>query len=67
MAIESQGKFQADVSRGHADAVQVAEVQRQQAAEAMMRAGAQLAASQPRMTTTNCSWFGNTLNCTSMR
>jgi hypothetical protein len=69
MAIESQGKFQADVSRGHADAVQVAEVQQQQAAEAMMQAGAQLAASQPRshMTTTNCTWMGNTLNCTSMR
>jgi hypothetical protein len=67
MAIESQGKFQSDVSRGHADAVQVAEVQQQQAAEAMMRAGAQVAASQPRMKTTNCTWLGNTLNCTSMR
>lgn len=68
LAIESQGKFQADASRGHADAVQVAEVQRQQAAEAMMQAGGQLAASQPRphMTTTNCTWLGNTLNCTSM-
>jgi hypothetical protein len=67
LSIESKGTFQAAASRGNAQAVQAAEVQRQQAAEAMMRAGAQLAASQPRMTTTNCTWMGNTLNCTSMR
>ncbi len=68
LSIESRGTFQAAVSRGNANAVQVAEAQRQQAAEAMIRAGAQIAAnSQPRMTTTNCTWLGNTLSCTSMR
>lgn len=66
LAIESNGKFQLDASRGHADAVRVEEAQRQRMAEAMMQAGAQIAASQPRMTTTNCMWMGNTLNCTSM-
>jgi hypothetical protein len=70
LTIESVGKFQADVSRGHADAVRVEEAQRQRAAEAMMQSGTQLLiASQPRsqITTTNCSWMGNTLNCTSVR
>jgi hypothetical protein len=65
LSIESAGKFQTDVSKGHADAVRVEEAQQQRAAEAMMQAGAQLAASQPRTTTTNCTWLGNTLNCTS--
>jgi hypothetical protein len=67
LQIESTGKFQVDVSRGHADAVRVEEVQRQQAAQALLQASAQIAASQPRTTTTNCNWFGNTLNCTSTR
>jgi hypothetical protein len=66
LSIESAGKFQTDASKGHADAVRVEEAQQQRAAEAMMQAGAQLAASQPRTTTTNCTWLGNTLNCTSM-
>lgn len=66
LSIESSGKFQLDASRGHADAVRVEEAQRQRAAEALMQAGAQVAASQPKMTTTNCTWLGNTLNCTSM-
>lgn len=67
LAIESAGKFQVDVSRGHADAVRVEEAQRQRAAEALLQASAQVAASQPRprMTMTNCTWVGNTLNCTS--
>jgi uncharacterized protein with NRDE domain len=74
--IESNGQFQVDLSRGHADAVRDEEAQRQRAAEAMLQANA-LAAAQPRsqvpqiqtpqMTTTNCTWLGNTLNCTSMR
>jgi hypothetical protein len=69
LGIESTGKFQVDVSRAHADAVRVEEVQRQQAAQAMLQASAQILANQPRpqMTTTNCSWLGNTLNCTSLR
>jgi hypothetical protein len=69
LAIESKGKFQTDVSRGHAQAVAVDEAQRQRASEAMLQAGAQMLAaqSQNRVTTTNCSWMGNTLNCTSMR
>jgi hypothetical protein len=69
LAIESNGKFQTDVSRGHAQAVAVDEERQQRASEAMLQAGSQILAaqSQSRVTTTNCSWFGNTLNCTSMR
>ena len=69
LAIESQGKFQTDLSKGHADAVRLEDAQRQRAAEVMLQSGAQILASQPqpRMTTTNCSWLGNTLNCTSFR
>lgn len=67
LSIESNGKFQLDASRGHANAVRVEEAQRQRAAEALIQASAQIAAtSQPRMTTTNCTWLGNTLNCTSL-
>jgi hypothetical protein len=66
LAIESNGKFQVDVSRGHADAVRIEEAQRQRAAEALLQASTQIAASQPRTTTTNCMWTGNMLNCTSM-
>jgi hypothetical protein len=67
LAIESQGKFQTDVSKGHADAVRIEDAQRQRAAEIMLQSGAQILASQPRaqVTTTNCSWMGNNLNCTS--
>jgi hypothetical protein len=69
LTIESIGKFQTDVSRGHADAVRIEDAQRQRAAEAMLQTSAQILASQPRpqMTTTNCSWLGNNLNCTSFR
>jgi len=68
--IESTGQFQVDVSEGHADAVRVEEAERQHAAEMMLQTNAQLAAAQPatqpRMSTTNCSWVGNNLNCTTM-
>jgi hypothetical protein len=64
--IESNGKLQVDLSKGHADAVRVEEARQQRAAEAMLQASAQIAASQPRMSTTNCNFFGNTLNCTTM-
>jgi hypothetical protein len=68
LAIESQGKFQTDVSRGHAQAVALAEIQQQRASEALLQASSQIAAqSQNRVTTTNCLWMGNMLNCTSMR
>jgi hypothetical protein len=72
--IESNGQFQTDLAQGHADAVRADEIQRQRVAEAMIQSGALRAATQPqvqmpptpRMTTTNCTWLGNTLNCTSM-
>ena len=64
--IESNGKLQVDLSKGHADAVRVDEARQQQAAQALLQASAQMAASQPRTTTTNCTWFGNSLNCTSL-
>lgn len=69
LQIESYGKFQVDVSRGHADAVRIEDAQRQRRAEALLAASAQILASQrrPQMTTTNCYWLGNNLNCTSLR
>jgi hypothetical protein len=72
LAIESRGKFQAEVLKERADAVRPEEVQQQRAAEAMLQANTQMAASQPRqgrerMTTTNCAWFGNSLNCNAVR
>jgi hypothetical protein len=48
LTIESLGTFQADVSRGHADAVHLDDIRRQRAAEALINASAQMAASQPR-------------------
>jgi hypothetical protein len=71
--IESNGQFQADLAQGHADAVRADEAERQRLAEAMIQSGALTTATKPqlqtaqapRMTTTNCSWLGNTLNCTS--
>jgi hypothetical protein len=67
LIIESTGQFQVDVSKGHANAVQIEEAQRQRMAETLIQANAQIAASQPRMTTTNCTWVANTMNCTGMR
>jgi hypothetical protein len=69
LQIESLGKFQADVSRGHADAVKAEEARQQRAAEAMLQASTVLLASQPKtpVTTTSCSWMGNSLNCTGVQ
>jgi hypothetical protein len=76
--IESKGQFQAALSQGHADAVRADDTERQRVAEALIQANAlratqpqapqvQMPSTQaPRMTTTNCTWLGNTLNCTSM-
>jgi hypothetical protein len=65
LTIESNGKFQADVSRRHPDAISVDEAQQQQSAEALMQASAQITASQPqsRLTATSCRWVANTLSC----
>jgi hypothetical protein len=68
LAIESRGKFQAEGLKERADAVRPEEVQQQRAAEAMLQANTQMAASQPQhVTTTNCAWFGNSLNCNAVR
>ena len=66
LTIESNGKFQADVLRGHPDAVPVDDVQQQQAAEALVQASAQTPAPEPqsRLTAMNCRWVANTLSCT---
>lgn len=48
LTIESNGKFQADVSRRHPDAVPVDEAQQQQAAEALVQASAQIPVPEPR-------------------
>jgi hypothetical protein len=73
LTIESRGRFQAEALRGHPDAVRPEEVQQQKTAEAMLQATPPIAAAQPRqsrqqrVTTTNCAWFGNALNCTTVR
>src|SRR5215470_15743044 len=66
LTIESNGKFQADLSRNHPDAVPVDEVQQQQAAEALLQASAQITAPEPksRLTSINCRWIANALSCT---
>lgn len=68
LAIESNGKFQADLMRGHADAVIVEEWWRQRTAETLLHQSAKKLATQRRQRTTtpNCTWQGNTLDCTSM-
>jgi hypothetical protein len=65
LTIESNRRFQADVSRRQADAVPVDEAQQQQAAEALMQASAQSASPevQSRLTSMNCGWVANTLSC----
>jgi hypothetical protein len=70
LTIESHGKFQAEDARGHADAVLLSDIRRQQAAEALLQASAQISASQrsqvPQVTNTNCYWSGSNLNCSSV-
>src|SRR6516164_5310431 len=65
LTIESNGRFQADLSRRHVEAVPVDEAQQQQAAEALMQASAQSASPevQSRLTSMNCGWVANTLSC----
>jgi len=72
LTIESRGKFQTEALRGNPEAVRPEAVQQQKTAEAMLQATPQVAAAQPRqarqrLTTTNCAWFGNELNCTAVR
>jgi hypothetical protein len=64
LTIESNGKFQADLSRRHPDAVPVDEAQQQQAAEALLQAGAQITApdSLSRLSAIDCRWVANTLS-----
>jgi hypothetical protein len=66
LTIESNGKFQADLSRRHPDAVPVDEAQQQQAAEALLQASAQITAPEPksRLSAIDCRWVANTLSCT---
>jgi hypothetical protein len=66
LIIESNGQFQVEQSRGQADQARFEEVQRQRTAEAMIQANATIAANQPRVTTTNCTWMGNSISCTGM-
>ena len=66
LSVESNGKFQADLSRSHPDAVPVDEAQQQQADEALKQASGQITAPKPqsRLTSINCRWVANTLSCT---
>ena len=66
LSIESNGKFQADLSRRHLDgAVPVDEAQQQQAAEALLQASAQITAPNPqsRLSAIDCRWVANTVSC----
>ncbi len=72
LTIESRGKFQTEALRGNPEAVRPEAVQQQKTAEAMLQATPHIAAAQPRqarqrVTTTNCAWFDNELNCTAVR
>lgn len=75
LSIESDRKFQLDLSSayydnvGRLDGVRIAEAKRERATDALLEQSNQIAASQPppRMPTTNCTWPGNTLNCTTLR
>src|SRR6516162_9943830 len=66
LTIESNGKFHADLSRRHAEAVPVDEAQQQQVAEALLQASAQITAPDPhsRLRAIDCRWVANTLSCT---
>jgi hypothetical protein len=64
LTIESNGKFQADVSRSHPDAIPVDEARQQQAAEALLQASAQVPDPDSRLSATNCRWIANALSCT---
>lgn len=64
LTIESVAKFRSDTARGYAITMAAEEQRRQRASEALLMAGSQmLSRSQAR--TTNCSWVGNVVNCTS--
>jgi len=66
LTIESNGKFQADLSRRHSDAVPVDEAQQQRAAEALIQTSAQITPpkADSRLASINCRWVANTLSCT---
>jgi hypothetical protein len=66
LSIDSWDQLRVEGSKGQADEVHFQQTQATQRAAAMAQANAALAANQPRMTTTNCTWIGNTINCTGM-
>src|SRR5262249_37616826 len=66
LSIDSQDQLKVESSRGQADEVRFQQTQATQLAAAAAQVSAAYAASQPRMTTTNCTWIGNSINCTGM-
>jgi hypothetical protein len=66
LIIESNDQFKVEQSRGQADETRFRQVQAERFSEAAMAANATIAANRPRMTTTNCTWMGNSINCTGM-
>jgi hypothetical protein len=69
--IESEAKRRADGARLlSAESQQAAQAQQQAAqaqaaaSQALLHAGAQLLTARPQVTTTNCTWLGNMINCT---
>lgn len=75
LSMESDRKLQDDLAGGplfgdgHIDGIRTDQARRERTADAVLAQSDQIAASQPgpRMPTTYCSWFGNTLNCASLR
>ncbi len=67
LSIESEDQFRVEQSRGQAEETRFQQVQAQRAAAAAAQVSAAYAANQPRMTTTNCMWSGNMINCTGTR
>jgi hypothetical protein len=66
LSIDSWNELKVEGSKGQADEVRFQQAQAAQRAAAAAQASAAMAASQPRMTTTNCTWIGNSISCTGM-
>jgi hypothetical protein len=67
LSIDSQNELKVESAKGAADETRFQQVQATQRAAAAAQVSAAYAANQPRMTTTNCTWMGNSINCTGMR
>jgi len=66
LAIDSWDEAKLQGAKGAADENRFQQIQATQRAAAAAQVSAAYVANQPRMTTTNCTWMGNSINCTGM-